>query len=70
MQLAMSEHEVSAKCLAEKVSVSVIEPLPSGGVRLVCNSVEGAERMRLKFKSKIIRTEQARGKHRPATPHW
>lgn len=70
MQVAMSEQEVIAKCLAESVSVSAIEPLPSGGVRLVCSSVHGAEVMRLKFKSKIISEEQARERHRPVSPLW
>jgi hypothetical protein len=70
MQLAMSESEALAQCLASKVGVSAIEPLPDGGVRLVCNSVEGANRIRRKLKQKIIGTERARAKHRPARPLW
>jgi hypothetical protein len=70
MQLAMSESEALAHCLASKVGVSAIETLPEGGVRLVCNSVDGAELMRRKFKRKIIGTERARAKHRPVQPLW
>jgi hypothetical protein len=70
MQLAMSEKEALAQCLASKVEVSAIEALPGGGVRLVCNSVEGAERIRRKLKQKIIGTERARARHRPVKPLW
>ena len=70
MQLAMSENEALGHCLAAKVRVSAIEALPGGGVRLVCNSVDGANRIRRKLKQKIIGTERARAKHRPARPLW
>ena len=70
MQLAMSEREALAHCLAAKVGVSAIEALPEGGVRLVCNSVDGADRIRRKFKQKIISTERARAKHRPVRLLW
>jgi hypothetical protein len=70
MQLAMTESEARAHCLAAKVGVSVIEALPEGGVRLVCSSVDGADRMRRKFKPKLIGEERAREKHRPTGPLW
>lgn len=70
LQLAMSESEASDMCAKQKVSVSTIEALPGGGVRLVCNSASGAEIVRKKAKSKIMRIEEAREKHRPATPLW
>ena len=70
MQLAMSEKEARAHCLAANVGVSAIETLPEGGVRLVCNSVAGADRIRRKFKPKIIGTERARERHRPVRPLW
>ena len=70
MQLAMSESEVLANCAEEKVNVSALERLPSGGVRLVCSSARGAEVMRLKCKSKIIHQEQIRQRHRPNSPLW
>jgi hypothetical protein len=70
MQLAMSERQAYDLCAKQKVAVSAIERLPGGGVRLVCGSVSGAEIVRQKAKSKIIRVEEAREKHRPTTPLW
>jgi hypothetical protein len=70
MQLAMSEREVVSLCAAQKVAISVIEPLPGGGVRLVCSSANGADIIREKAKSKIMRVEEAREKYRPAAPLW
>jgi hypothetical protein len=70
MQLAMSKPEVLDLCATQKVTVSAIEELPGGGVRLVCNSTDGANKIREKAKSKIMRVEEAREKHRPASPLW
>ncbi len=70
MQLAMSEQEVLALCASHKVAVSAIERLPGGGIRLVCNSASGADIVRQKAKSKLMMAEQAREKHRPASPLW
>ena len=70
MQLAMSEPEVIALCATHKVVVSAIEPLPSGGVRLVCSSAAGAEIVRQKAKSKLMSVEEVRAKHRPTSPLW
>lgn len=68
--LAMNEGEVVARCLAEKVGVSVIEHLPGGGVRLVCMSSEGAARLRSKLRSKLMQDDVLRVRHRPSTPLW
>ena len=70
MQLAMSKRQAQDLCAKQKVGVSTIEALPGGGVRLVCNSSSGADTVRQKAKSKIMRVEEAREKHRPATPLW
>jgi hypothetical protein len=70
MQLAMSESEALAQCLASNIGVSAIESLPEGGVRLVCSSVDGANRIRRKLKQKIITVERARARHRPLRPLW
>jgi len=70
MQLAMSERQAHDLCARQKVTVSAIESLPGGGVRLVCNSASGAEILRKAAKSKIMHVEEAREKHRPATPLW
>lgn len=68
--VAMDEGEVIAKCLSAKVSVSAIERLPAGGVRLVCSSVDGAVRMRKALKAHLINGDVIRARHRPSTPLW
>ena len=66
--LSMKEADVVARCLAENVGVSAIEGLPGGGVRLVCMSGDGAERIRKKLHSKLIGGDVVRERHRPSTP--
>lgn len=68
--LAMPEDEVAAKCLTAKVGISVIESLPQGGVRLVCTSMVGADAMRRKLKSRLLKGDVARTALRPAGPLW
>jgi len=68
--VTLDEGQVAAKCLAEKVGISAIERLPAGGIRLVCMSSDGAERMRGKFRGKLMKTEATRELHRPRTPIW
>jgi hypothetical protein len=68
--VALPESDVVAKCNSAKVNVSAIEPLSSGGTRLVCASVSGAEQMRKSFKKHLINGEVTRQKHRPTTPLW
>lgn len=70
MQLALSEREALALCDRQKVSVSAIEALPGGGVRLVCSSSSGADMIRQKAKGKIMSVEQERHRHRPTSPLW
>lgn len=66
----LDEQKVVAKCLHEKVGISAIERLPGGGVRLVCNSSEGAGTMTRAFKGHLIEGEVVRERHRPAKPLW
>jgi hypothetical protein len=70
INLDLEEGQVVARCLAEKVGISTIERLPSGGVRLVCMSVDGAQLIRRKLKSHLLETDQVRQRHRPTTPLW
>lgn len=65
--LSMKEADVLARCATEKVGVSAIERLQSGGVRLVCMSTAGAELIREALKSKLIVGEVIRERHR--LPH-
>ena len=67
----LSEGQVVAKCLSENVRISAIERLASGGVRLVCNSSDGASTMTRAFKGHLITGEAVRERHRPRTqPLW
>ena len=65
LNISMNEGEVVARCLKEKVGVSAIERLPSGGVRLVCMSGDGADRMRIVLKARLINGTVQRERHRP-----
>jgi len=68
--VALEEGEVVARCLAENVGISAIERLLSGGVRVVCNSTDGAARMASILKPHLIDGVVTRERHRPATPLW
>lgn len=68
--VALDERQVTAACLTEKVGISTIERLSSGGVRLVCMSSDGAARMGLKLKRHLIEGVVTRERHRPTTPLW
>lgn len=65
MNLSMKQADVLTACEAEKVGVSAIENLSSGGVRVVCMSVAGADRMRRKFKNQMIQGDVIRERLRP-----
>jgi hypothetical protein len=49
-----SEEAVTKACARFDVEISVLETLPSGGVRLVCVSSDGAALMRRKLRAKLI----------------
>lgn len=70
INLSMGEADVIAHCQSESVGVSAIERLPQGGVRLVCMSGHGAELIRRKLKSHIIKGAVKRQCHRPTRPLW
>lgn len=54
MNLSLPEDEVKDICLSQGVSISAIEPLQSGGTRLICTTAAGAEEMRLRLRGHII----------------
>ena len=70
VHLNLDEGVVVIRCMSENVGISAIERLPSGGVRLVCMSSEGAARMRQKLKAYLIAGAVTREKHRPPNPLW
>lgn len=66
----LDEESVRAKCLEAKVGISALEKIPSGGVRLVCMSTDGAEIIRRKLKNVMIAGDVVRERHRPRKPLW
>lgn len=70
VNLAMAEAAVAKHCHDKGISISVIETLPEGGVRLVCSSGEGAEKVRTKLRRHIIAGDPRRAAFRPRTPLW
>lgn len=71
LYLALDEGKVIAHCLKDNVGVSAIERLPGGGVRLVCMSADGAQRIGTALKSHLIdEADIVRERHRPTTPLW
>lgn len=71
LYLKLDEEKALARCLKENVGVSAIERLPGGGVRLVCKSGEGAERIRALLRAQLLDEDGVQRKpHRPNTPLW
>jgi hypothetical protein len=66
----LDEGQVVARCLAQKVGISALEHLATGGVRLVCMSSDGAARMTRNLKGHLIQGVVTRERHRPRTPLW
>ncbi len=54
MNLDASQDAVVAACTSAKIGISAIEPLTSGGTRVVCLTREGADKLRQTMKSKLI----------------
>ena len=70
MFVRLDEKKVIADCAAAAVTISTIERIPTGGVRLVLNSSFGAHQMRQKFKSHLITEAVTRERIRPRKPSW
>ena len=65
INISMHADDVLAKCQAAKVGVSAIEALPGGGVRLVCMSTDGAEKLRRRLKAHGLKADVERSHYRP-----
>ncbi len=63
--LSVSEGFVVSQCLAERVGISTIATLPGGGTRLVCMSVDGADKMRRKLQKNLMKDGGMRERHGP-----
>lgn len=70
LHLRMSQDAAADHCNARKIGVSALETLPSGAIRLVCMSNDGAERARKSLKTKLIKGDMIRERHRPTKPLW
>jgi hypothetical protein len=70
MNLSISEAAAIEHCNSRGIGVSATEPLPGGGVRLVCMSSVGADQVRKALKSKLIDIDTERTRFRPARPLW
>ena len=70
INLSMAEADVREQCRKSDIGVSSLEVLQSGGVRLVTSSVDGAEKIRKKLKSKIVRGDVERTPANPRTWPW
>lgn len=68
--LSIGQDATIAHCATQKVGISAIERLPQGGVRLVCMSGDGAELMRKKLKTHLIKGTVTRERQRPRRPLW
>lgn len=68
--VSLEESTVVKRCTAANVGISALERLPAGGTRLVCMSSDGAEAMRRKLKSHLIKTSVTRRPYRPKMPTW
>lgn len=68
--LALDAADVIARCNADNIEISALEPLTSGGVRLVCSSSTGAAVLGRKLKRHLIEGKVTRERHRPTNPLW
>jgi hypothetical protein len=68
--LDMSSQSATDECSRLNIGVSALESLPTGGVRLVTMSGEGAELLRTKLKAKLLKGDVVRARHRPTRPLW
>jgi hypothetical protein len=66
----LDEKRVMADCAAAGFTISTIERIPTGGVRLVLSSSFGAHQMRQKYNSQLIEETVTRERIRPRKPSW
>lgn len=60
INLNASLDDVTSLCTRHAIAISAIEPLTSGGTRVVLLNPDGAERIRTLMKAKIITTPVVR----------
>lgn len=70
LNLKMSEAQVVKHCRDGDISISALEVLPDGGVRLVCSSGSDAEKVRAKLHRHVMSGPARRAAFRPTHPLW
>ena len=60
-----SEQAVVAHCKAKDIGISSLGKIPTGGVRLVCMSSDGAERIRAQLKPSLMKADTENLAHGP-----
>ena len=63
--LKMSKQAIESHCSAQNIGISSIANMPTGGVRLVCMSVDGASQIRTKLKSSLMKEDAENQRHGP-----
>ena len=54
VDLSLARPVVTAECLKSGVTISAVEPLPSGGTHLVCATAHGADAIRQRFQDHVM----------------
>ena len=70
INLDMAEGAIVKHCSDKGIGISVLETLPGGGMRLVCDSAYGAEQIRSQLKRHVLAMDTRRAAFRPRTPLW
>jgi hypothetical protein len=70
VNLSMGQDAIVKHCRDNGIGISVLETLPEGGMRLVCDSAHGAEQIRSKLKRHVLAVDMRRAAFRPRTPLW
>ena len=65
MYLKLTEKFVVSQCVDENVRISTVRSLASGGTRLVCMSVAGAEAMRGRLSKSLIKPDSSHERRGP-----
>jgi len=70
INLSLPETDVRAHCTESGVSITVMEPLQSGGTHLVCATSAGADELRLRLRNHIIKGIVRRFSFHGSTGPW
>lgn len=60
MNLALEKSVVTRRCHSAGVEISATETLPSGGTRLICTTLDGADAMRAKLRKHLLDSGEKR----------